>query len=162
MNKPRKKDAASKLPPARGRSHLLSSTALRPLSPSFWSHSSSTCLQGSTDLRARCSYTIHHQGWQAKNVLRELGMTLIVMPCVGGRCLSKRCFQERCLKDATYLHFQNKAVTSDFGDSLALSLGAICSEGEGQSGPFAAPLCGFSDGEAPRHAAQSTGVSLGI
>ena len=66
------------------------------------------------------------------------------------------------MKGATYLHFQNKAVISDFGESLALSLGAVCSEGVGQSGPFAAPLCGFRDSEAPRHTAQSTGVPLGV
>ena len=32
-------------------------------------------LQGSTDLRVRCSYPNHHQGRQATNLLLQLGMT---------------------------------------------------------------------------------------
>jgi len=61
------------------------------------------------------------------------------------------------MRGATYLHFQSKAVTFDCGETLT-----ICSEGVGQSSPLAAPLCSFSDGEGPRHTAQSTGLSLGV
>lgn len=39
-------------------------------------------------------------------------------------------------RGATYLHFQNKAIASDFGKSPDLPMDAVCSEAGGQTGPF--------------------------
>lgn len=69
-------------------------------------------------------------------------MTWTGMPCFVVGVYVK----DDSMRGATYLHFQDKAVTRNFEESLTLSLGTICSEGVGQDGP----LFSFSDSEAPR------------
>lgn len=57
---------------------------------------------------------------------------IIWVPCFGGRCLIKG----DSTRGATYLHFQNKAIASDFGKSPDLPMDAVCSEAGGQTGLF--------------------------